>query len=80
MSDYDYDDVSLEVFDEDALNDEDYELLHDMLPPFRNRVVAEKYRVPDQLLKEYIWDSNFDPEEAFQIVKDNHKRMYMARC
>lgn len=76
-SDDDYQD-DYDQFDEDALNDEDYELLHDMLPPFRENVKNNSYNdIPDSLLKEYIWESNFDPEEAFLIVQENHKRTYL---
>lgn len=65
-------------FDEDALNDQDYELLHDMLPPFRDRVQKSNYKgISDDLLKEYIWEANFDPDEAFVIVQENHKRTYI---
>lgn len=64
-------------FNEDDLNDDDYELLHDMLPPFKERVQKENYKnISDDLLKEYIWEANFDPDEAYAIVQENHKRMY----
>lgn len=64
-------------FDEDALNDQDYDLLHDMLPPFKERLQNSSYTdIPDDLLKEYIWEANFDPDEAFVIVQENHKRTY----
>lgn len=74
----DYDDgYASGGFDEDALNDQDYELLHDMLPPFKERLQHSSYTgIPDDLLKEYIWEANFDPEEAFVIVQENHKRTY----
>lgn len=72
------DDYEGDHFDEDALNDDDYELLHDMLPPFKERVQKNNYKnIPDDLLKEYIWEANFDPEEAYAIVQENHKRMYI---
>jgi elongation factor 1 alpha-like protein len=79
QSDYDYDDdASYRGFDEDALNDDDYDLLHDMLPAFKDRVLNAKFNdVSDDLLKEYIWEAHFDPDEAFEIVKENHKRMYI---
>jgi len=76
--DYYSDEAYNDAFDEDALDDEEYDLLHDMLPPFRTRVQDAKYLdIPDNILKEYIWESNFDPDEAFEIVKENHKRMYI---
>lgn len=74
--DYDNDGYG-ENFDEDALDDEEYELLHDILPPFKDRVKSANYTdISDDLLKEYIWEANYDPDEAFEIIKENHKRMY----
>lgn len=75
--DYYSDDNGADIFNEDNLNDEDYDLLHDMLPPFKERVQKANYKnISDDLLKEYIWEANFDPDEAFAIVQENHKRMY----
>lgn len=75
--DYYSDNNGADIFNEDNLNDEDYDLLHDILPSFRERVQKANYKnISDNLLKEYIWEANFDPDEAFEIVQENHKRMY----
>ena len=85
--DYDYDDRSGSGagsgsgtgagFDEDALDDDEYELLHDMLPVLRQRADAERFTaVPTDLLKEYLWEAHWDMDEALTIVKECHKRTY----
>lgn len=71
--DYDYSD---DQFNEDDLNDEDYDLLYQLLPELRAQAENHSYDVDESLLKEYIWESNFDLSEAFQILTENHKRMY----
>ncbi|CAI8493575.1 unnamed protein product [Pichia kudriavzevii] len=77
MDEYDgYSDHSYEGFDEDALDDEEYELLYAQLPSFRNKVKSKNYHIDEDLLKEYLWEAEFDPDVAFEIVTENHKRMY----
>ncbi|OUT23472.1 hypothetical protein CAS74_001792 [Pichia kudriavzevii] len=76
MDEYDgYSDHSYEGFDEDALDDEEYELLYAQLPSFRNKVKSKNYHIDEDLLKEYLWEAEFDPDVAFEIVTENHKRI-----
>lgn len=70
--DYDYSD---DQFDEDNLNDDEYDLLYELLPNLRAIAEDENYNVNDNFLKEYIWESNFNLDDAFQILAENHKRM-----
>lgn len=70
--DYDYSD---DQFDEDNLNDDDYDLLYELLPNLRAIAEDGNYNVSDDILKEYIWESNFNLDDAFQILAENHKRM-----
>lgn len=67
-------------FNEDDLNDEEYDLLYDLLPSFKSKVVSKNYKINDLVLKEYLWESNFNVDDAIQLVLDNHKRMYQCFC
>lgn len=65
-------------FNEDDLNDAEYDLLYDLLPSFKSQVVSKNYKIDDLVLKEYLWESNFNVDDAMQLVLDNHKRMYQC--
>ncbi|KAH3670981.1 hypothetical protein OGAPHI_000692 [Ogataea philodendri] len=62
--DYENEDLG---FDEDELNDDEYDQLQQSLP--RLQGLAKNYQVDDKTLKETLWNNYFSVDDAFEEVK-----------
>ncbi|KAG7888378.1 hypothetical protein KL936_003590 [Ogataea polymorpha] len=71
LRDYENEDLG---FDEDALNDDEYDQLYDALPKIK--ALAKNYQVDEKALKEILWSNYFSVEDSFEEVKQNYKREY----
>lgn len=77
----DYANQSEEEFNEDQLDDEEYEKLYEALPLLRATVHAYNEDIGDQPLKEALYYNYYSVEEALAEIKDKFARkkkgMYM---
>ncbi|ODV88224.1 hypothetical protein CANARDRAFT_26378 [[Candida] arabinofermentans NRRL YB-2248] len=79
MNDYDDDDIidyendtqAGEQFNEDNLNDEDYNLLYDLLPELKEK--TKLYQIPDDKLKELLWLNYFELDDTLEEIKRDFK-------
>ncbi|KAG7882682.1 hypothetical protein KL938_003105 [Ogataea parapolymorpha] len=71
LHDYENEDLG---FDEDALNDDEYDQLYDALPKLK--ALAKNYQVDEKALKDILWSNYFSVEDSFEEVKQNYKREY----
>ncbi|KAG7696190.1 hypothetical protein KL915_002554 [Ogataea haglerorum] len=71
LHDYENEDLG---FDEDALNDDEYDQLYDALPKLK--ALAKNYQVDEKSLKEILWSNYFSVDDSFKEVKQNYKREY----
>ncbi|KAG7828427.1 hypothetical protein KL920_003564 [Ogataea angusta] len=71
LHDYENEDLG---FDEDALNDDEYDQLYDALPKLK--ALAKNHQVDEKTLKEILWNNYFSIDDSFEEVKQNYKREY----
>ncbi|KAI5970134.1 hypothetical protein CANMA_000745 [Candida margitis] len=77
--DYDEDELhydsqeELEQFDEDKLTNEEYDLLHDLLPQLKTKLKSYNDEIPDLALKEALYFNYFELEPSIEELKSNFK-------
>ena len=78
--DYDDDDLYYnsqgeeEEFDENKLNNEEYDLLHDMLPELKKKLKDYNDDIPDYDLKEALYYNYFEIDPAIEELKSKFKK------
>lgn len=78
--DYDDDDLDYnsqgeeEEFDENKLNNEEYDLLHDMLPELKKKLKDYNDDISDYDLKEALYYNYFEIDPAIEELKSKFKK------
>ncbi|KAL6450476.1 HBS1 Elongation factor 1 alpha-like protein [Candida maltosa Xu316] len=82
--DYDEDDIDynsqeeVEEFDENNLNNEEYDLLHDILPELKKQV--KEYDIPEHDMKEALYYNYFEIEPTIEELKSKYKKTQLAKA
>ncbi|KAG4404812.1 hypothetical protein JTP64_005826 [Candida tropicalis] len=83
--DYDDDDLDYnsqgeeEEFDENKLNNEEYDLLHDMLPELKKKLKDYNDDIPDYDLKEALYYNYFEIDPAIEELKSKFKKKKITK-
>lgn len=85
MANYDNDDladydVSDEEFNEDNLNDEDYDKLYRMLPSLKSSLSSYNNEIPESELKETLYANYFELEPTIEELKARFKPSMYNIC
>lgn len=81
--DYDEDELDynsqeeLDQFDEDKLTNEEYDLLHQLLPQLKAKLKSYNDDVPEMALKEALYFNYFELEPSIEEIKTNFKSTYL---
>lgn len=81
--DYDEDELDynsqdeLDQFEEDKLTNEEYELLHELLPQLKAKLKSFNDDIPELALKEALYFNYFELEPSIEELKSNFKSMYL---
>ncbi|KAK6875743.1 Elongation factor 1 alpha-like protein [Candida tropicalis] len=84
--DYDDDDLDYnsqgeeEEFDENKLNNEEYDLLHDMLPELKKKLKDYNDDISDYDLKEALYYNYFEIDPAIEELKSKFKKSTQPEC
>lgn len=85
MANYDEDDVADydeydEEFNEDNLNDEDYDKLYEILPSLKASLASYNNEIPDADLKETLYANYFEVEPTIEELKSRFKPSTYIIC
>lgn len=77
--DYDDDDLDYssheeEEFDENKLNNDEYDLLHDTLPALKEKLKSYNDEIPEYDLKEALYYNYFEIEPTVEELKSKFKK------
>lgn len=76
MEDYANESDGEEQFNEDNLNDEDYNTLYELFPKVKKQT-DDKYRdLSDQKIKELLWMNYFSVDDTMDEIKRTFKSKY----
>ena len=83
--DYDDDDLDYssheeEEFDENKLNNDEYDLLHDTLPALKEKLKSYNDEIPEYDLKEALYYNYFEIEPTVEELKSKFKRVCIDKC
>lgn len=76
MEDYANENDSDEQFNEDNLNDEDYNTLYELLPKVKEQTDGKYRNLDDQKIKELLWMNYFSIDDTIEEIKRSYKSKY----
>ncbi|CAI5760229.1 unnamed protein product [Candida verbasci] len=75
----DYQSQAEEEFNEDNLTNEEYQLLHDLLPQLKQKLKTYNDEIHDENLKESLYYNYFEIEPAINELKSQFKKINMSK-
>ena len=76
----DYSSHEEEDFDENKLNNEEYDLLHEMLPGLKEKLRSYNDEIPEYDLKEALYYNYFEIGPAIDELKSKFKKSMYSKC
>lgn len=76
---YDYGSGDAEAFNEDALDDNEYDQLYDVLPKLKAKLASYNDEIPELDLKEALYYNYYELDAAIEEIKSKHRKsMYIS--